>query len=299
MHVLVAQHLPNLPITQRSLPLAHLARDLHARTRLLQKLHSRHPSRDRIVRRIKNLEAQAISLDAAVANLAEIARVDVAPGVTLAGSGRIEVGGEIAGVLVGLDDVADAEGVDIDAEAAGEGAGGALAAQLGGGVAVFRVDVVVLLEREGVVVDVALSEADAVRRLRAGDDDLLDPELARGLDDVVRAQHVAAEALVVRHQHIARVRGEVDHRVRRLQGRVAVLRHVEVGAQRVEDLPAVGKVDFHRVDVGIVERDQVEVEHFVPLGHEVGDHMAAGFAGPAGEDDAFACGCCCHNCRRR
>ena len=120
------------------------------------------------------------------------------------------MGGEVAGVLVGLDDVADAQDVDVDAEAAGEGAGDALAAELGAGVAVHRVAVVVLLEREVGVAVVALGEADAVDGLGAGDDDLFDAELAGCFDDVVGLGHVAGEAFIVRDEHVPRVGGEVD-----------------------------------------------------------------------------------------
>ena len=67
---------------------------------------------DGVVGRVEHLEAQAVFLDAQVADLAKVACVNVAPGVALADDGRGEVGGEVLGVFVGLDDVADAEGVD-------------------------------------------------------------------------------------------------------------------------------------------------------------------------------------------
>ena len=71
--------------------------------------------------------------------------------------------------------------------ALGEGARGLLVDHLRQAVAVHRVDVVVLLQREAVEVLVALGEADAVGRLAGGDDDLADAELHRRLDDVVGA----------------------------------------------------------------------------------------------------------------
>ena len=74
----------------------------------------------------------------------------------------------------------------------------------------------------------------------------------------------------------------------RARGRVPVLGHGEEGGEGVEDLARVGEVRFHGVDVRVVEGDEVEVEDLVPLREEVGDHVPPGFAGAAGEDDAFA-----------
>ena len=52
----------------------------------------------------------------------------------------MDVGGEKGGVFVGFDDVADAEGVDVGGgEAAGKGAGAALAAEFAEGVGVHWV----------------------------------------------------------------------------------------------------------------------------------------------------------------
>ena len=50
-----------------------------------------------------------------------------------------------------LDDVADAEGVDVDVESAGKTSGAAFAAEFAGGVGVHGVDVVVFFEGECVV----------------------------------------------------------------------------------------------------------------------------------------------------
>ena len=60
------------------------------------------------------------------------------------------------------------------------------------------------------VVAVPLRKTHPVRRLAARDHDLPDPELARRFDDIIRAEDVAAKALGVRDQHVARVCGEVD-----------------------------------------------------------------------------------------
>ncbi len=61
-----------------------------------------------------------------------------------------------------------------------------------------------------------VGEDDAVGCLARGDDDLLDAELRRRLDDVVGAHHVDAEELVVGHDHDARDGGEMDDRIDRL-----------------------------------------------------------------------------------
>ena len=107
--------------------------------------------------------------EAEVDDLAEVAGVDVAEGVAAAHLGVGEIVREELGVLVRLDDVADAERVDVEAGAALEAAGGDLVQHLGEAVAVHRVDVVVLLERQRPRVGLAVGEADAVGGLRRGD----------------------------------------------------------------------------------------------------------------------------------
>lgn len=73
-----------------------------------------------------------------------------------------------------------------------------------------RVDIVVFLKREDVVVPLALPETHGIRRLGTADHDLLDTELASDLDDVVRGLSVTVEKLVVGNKHVSSVRGEVD-----------------------------------------------------------------------------------------
>lgn len=193
-----------------------------------------------------------------------------------------------------LDDIPNAQSVDIRArEPAREAAAAAFAAELARGVGVHGVAVVVLFQREGVVVGVALREADAVGSFGAGDDDFLDAEFAGGFDDVVGAEDVAAEAFAVRDEHVARVGGEVDDGIWRLDwygGGVAgigVVVDVEVGGEGVEDLAGVGEVRFEGVDGGVFEGGEVEVEDGVAARKEVGDYVAACFPGSAGEDDAL------------
>lgn len=256
MHVLKPQNLPNLPITQRRLPLAHLPRHFHTRTHRLQNLPRRHPCRNRIIRRIKHLKPQPTLRHTPIANLPQIPCIDIAPRIALPRLWRLQIAREIARILVRLDHIADAQRIDIHAVAAGETARGALAAQLGGGVRVGGIDVVVLVEGEGVVVGVAVGEADAVDGLGAGDDDFAHAELAGGFDDVVGAEDVAAEGFAVRDEHVAGVGGEVDDGVGGAGGvGEGVFGHGEEGGEGVEGLAAGGEVGFEGVDVGVVEGD--------------------------------------------
>jgi hypothetical protein len=197
MLFLETQNIFNLLITQRRLPLSHLPRDLRIGTHILQQLRRRHRRRDAIIRRIEHLEAQPIFLHAKVANLAQIPRVDITPRVPLPARGVAHVLGEVPRVLVRLDHVADAQRVDVGAEAPREAAGYALAAQLGDGVGVHGVDVDGLFKREGGVGQVALPETDFVGRFARGDYYFLDAEFACGFDDVVGGSGVAAVALIV------------------------------------------------------------------------------------------------------
>lgn len=131
------QHLPDLPVTQRRLSLPQLPLNFHTGTLFFQKLLRGAPLQingDEAIRRIEHLKPQPALLDPKVANLAQVARVNVRPGVALP---RCRVGDErreIASVLVRLNDVADAECVDVRLEAARKGACRLLVAHLGEGV---------------------------------------------------------------------------------------------------------------------------------------------------------------------
>lgn len=138
------------------------------------------------------------------------------------------------------------------------------------------------------VIHVALRETHAVRRLATGDDDLLDPQLAGRFDHVVRTEHVPLEAFVVRDQHVPGVSGEVDHRVDLFDLLSFVAGHVEVRAEGIEDLAAICEISLQGVDVGIGERNKIQVEDLVPLAEKIGNHIATSFAGAASENDSFA-----------
>ena len=194
--------------------------------------------------------------EAKIDDLAEVAGVDVVEDVAPPLARVGEEAGE-AVVFVRLDDVADPERVDVGARAALEGAGGHLVQHLRQAVAVHRVDVVVLLERQRLRVDLAVGEADAVGGLRGRDDDLADAELHRGLDHVVGPEGVDAEGLVVGLDQDARDRGEMHDGV---EGGDAGpgFEFVEagVGGHRVEHLAGVGDVGDQVVDARVVERDR-------------------------------------------
>lgn len=138
------------------------------------------------------------------------------------------------------------------------------------------------------VVHVALREAHAVRRLATGDDDLLDAQLARRFDHVVRAEHIPLEALVVWHEHVSGVCSEVNHRVDLFDMGSFVAGHVEMRAEGIEDLAAVCEISLEGVDIWVRERDKIQIEDLVPLVEKVGNNMAASFAGTASEYDSFA-----------
>lgn len=79
MHLLKPQHLPNLPITQRRLPLIHIPHNRRLRTPLLEELLSRKRRSNSIIRSIKNLKPQSILLHTQITYLPQIPRVDITP----------------------------------------------------------------------------------------------------------------------------------------------------------------------------------------------------------------------------
>ena len=171
----------------------------------------------------------------------------------------------------------------------GEGAGGLLVAHLGEPVGIHRIDVVILLERKGVEVLVALGEADSIGRLARGDDDLAHAEFHRRLDDVVGADHIFRERDVVRFDQHPRNGGEMHDRVGRAR-RPADFEALEAAVDRqgVERLAAVGQIGDHRWNACKIKRFEVDVEDVIAVGDEMRDRVAAGLAGSAGEDDALA-----------
>lgn len=197
MLILEPKYLLYLAITQRRLPLTHLSRHRCVRRILLQELLGRHLCRDETVGSIENLEPKPRLLNSQITHLAQVPCIDVRPSIALPGHGLVDVCGEVALVLVWLDDVADSQDINVVSEAPSEASSGFLAADLAQSVGVHGVDVVVFFQREGVVVGVTLAEADAIGRLARGCDDFLDAELGCGFDYVVGCGDVGAEAFVV------------------------------------------------------------------------------------------------------
>lgn len=252
MLFLKPQHLLNPRITHRRLKLPHSPRKARPGTNTLQKRLRRRQIRNRIVRRIKNLKPQAGFLQTQVTHAAQVPGVDVRPPMHLPLLRLMHVAVEEAlGVLVRLDDAADAQDVDVDAEPTGVPAGDALAAQLRDGVGVCWVDVEGFVDGEGREVDVALGVGRAVDRDAAGEDDLLDAQFAGGFDHVVCRDGVCAECFVVRDHHVAGVARHVDDCI--WEGRKARgegLAEVELAREGAEDLACLCEVGFDRVHFG-------------------------------------------------
>src|ERR1700690_136979 len=84
VRLLEAEHFADLAVRQRRFELAHLAGDRRLRRSLLQRFPGGHVERDRVIRRVEHLEAESVLFEAQADDLAEVARVDIAPGVALA-----------------------------------------------------------------------------------------------------------------------------------------------------------------------------------------------------------------------
>ena len=207
-----AQHLADFPVGKRSLVAHHRPLQRNLGNVFFQELGSGFFRGNGIVYRVENLETKAILLDAEMDDLAQIAGVDIAPGVALPCHGIVEETLEHR-IFMGLDDIADPQRVDIGAVPHGEGAGGLLVHHLGETVAVHRVDVVVFLERKRVIVLVALGETYAVGGFARSDNDLADAKLHRRLDDVVGRDGIDCESGVVGVDEDARNGGEMHNRV--------------------------------------------------------------------------------------
>ena len=180
------QHLLNPLITHRRLKLPHSPRKARPRTNTLQKRLRRRQIRNRIIRRIENLKPQPRFPQTQVTHTAQVPGIDIRPPMHLPLLRLMHVAvEETLGVLVRLDDAADAQDVDVDPEPSGVPAGHALAAQLRDGVGVCWVDVEGFVDGEGREVDVALGVGRAVDRDAAGEDDLLDAQFAGCFDHVV------------------------------------------------------------------------------------------------------------------
>ena len=223
-------------------------------------------------------------------DLTQIAGVDIAPRVALAAHRVGEVAGEV-GVFMRFNDVADPERVNVRLVAHGKGAAGLFVHDLGQTIAVHRVAVVILFQREGMVILVAFGKADAICRLGTRKDHLADPKFHRGLQHVIGADGVLREGGVVGVDHHPGDGGEMHDGIGRFGGEAVVIAvKAEMGGEGVEHLPAVGDVGDQRVDAGMVKGFEVDVQDLVALGQQVRHSMAPGLAGSAGENDALGHG---------
>ena len=128
---------------------------------------------------------------------AQIARIDVAPGIALAAGRVVQITGEI-GIVLWFDHIADAQRVDVGTISHGKGARRLFIDDLGQTGAVHRIGV----------------KADAIGRLGRGDDHLAHAKLHGGLDHVAGADDIGREGLVVRLQQNTRDRCELHDGVR-------------------------------------------------------------------------------------
>ena len=95
MHVLKPKDFSDLSVTQRRIIVAQLPRDWHARTRFSKEISRLLCHGDGVVGAVEHLEAEAALLDGQVANLTEIAGVDIRPCIALSRHGFGNMPGEI------------------------------------------------------------------------------------------------------------------------------------------------------------------------------------------------------------
>ncbi len=144
-----------------------------------------------------------------------------------------------------------------------------------------------LIDRHVLGPDLTVGEADPVRRLGAREDHLSDPQLHRRVDDVVRAERVDPERLVVWSNQDRWDRGEVDDGVVvRYTGPGLEFVEARVRAQSVEDLSGIGQVDAEVGDARVSERRQVPVDHPVSLLDEMGDRVPTRLAAATRKEDS-------------
>ena len=120
MNILITEHFPNLPVAQGCFVFPHFPGDLRSRMILLQKVLGSPFHGDSIVGRIENLETQPALLDRKVADLAEITGINVTPSTSFARIRIFDISWKIPLIFMGLDDIANAERVDVVLEATGK-----------------------------------------------------------------------------------------------------------------------------------------------------------------------------------
>jgi hypothetical protein len=94
-----------------------------------------------------------------------------------------------------------------------------------------------------------------VGSLRTSNDNLLNPQLHRRLNNIISSYGIRSERLIIRNEQVPSVRSEVNDSIGRSKGRKGVFAHVEVGGKCIEYLSGLCEVAFESVDVWIIERD--------------------------------------------
>lgn len=187
---------------------------------------------------------------------------------------------------MGLDHVADPQGVDVKTAAQREGTGSLFVDYFGECVAVHRIDIVFFVERKISRISHLVGENKTVSRFAGRNDDLADAELYSSLDHIVGAERVDAEKLVIWRDHDARDGGKMNNGIDGLrpQRRIEFVQACIAG-QCVENLPAVGDIRDQCPNARIVEPLRVDIENLVAPFDEILDNMPSSFAAPAGEHD--------------
>ena len=104
------------------------------------------------------------------------------------------------------------------------------------------------------IITIALGKANSICCLTARNDDFLDSQLACSLNYIISTQHVPLETLIIRHQHIPRIRCKVYDGIDRAHGycsrvtRVRVFIDMEVGSEGIENLTSIREVCLEGVD---------------------------------------------------
>lgn len=141
-----AQYLPDLPIRQWRLVLPHTPRHRRFGRISLQHLSRRLLRRDGVICRIEHLKAQPVLLHAQVANLAQIPGINVTPRIPLTCRRFVQELGEQGLILVGLDDIADPQRINIHTgESPCKAPCTSLATKLACRIGILRIVVVVFL----------------------------------------------------------------------------------------------------------------------------------------------------------
>ena len=98
------------------------------------------------------------------------------------------------------------------------------------------------------IITITLRKANSIRCLTARNDDFLDSQLACSLNYIISTQHVPLETLIIRHQHVSRIRCKMYDGIDRAHGycsrvtRVGVIIDMEVGSKSIENLTSVCEV---------------------------------------------------------